>query len=131
VIFSPRSGGLVDYDDDEDDENYRPPSRNKPEASEEYEGTMESLRLKRKLSKVEILQMPKLSKNSKSKDRVFAALCSTLSQAVLPRKKPLVNFITVPCIEDNQEKEQHVSGSCYENNNASAEVNHIERNCCM
>ncbi|ESW10978.1 hypothetical protein PHAVU_009G255000 [Phaseolus vulgaris] len=125
--LSPRSGGLVDYDDDEDDENYRPPSRNKPEASEEYEGTMESLRLKRKLSKVEILQMPKLSKNSKSKDRVFAALCSTLSQAVLPRKKPLVNFITVPCIEDNQEKEQHVSGSCYENNNASAEVNHIEK----
>ncbi|XP_017409810.1 uncharacterized protein LOC108322293 isoform X2 [Vigna angularis] len=125
--LSPRSGGLVDYDYDEDDEDYRPPPRNNPEASEEYEETMESLRLKRKLTKVEILQMPKLSKTSKSKDRVFAALCSTLSQAVLPRKKPLVNFITVPCIEDNQEKEQHVSGSCCENSSVSAELNHLEK----
>ncbi|XP_014499046.1 serine/threonine-protein phosphatase 4 regulatory subunit 3 [Vigna radiata var. radiata] len=125
--LSPRSGGLVDYDYDEDDEDYRPPPRNNPEASEEYEGTMESLRLKRKLTKVEILQMPKLSKTSKSKDRVFAALCSTLSQAVLPRKKPLVNFITIPCIEDNQEKEQHVSGSCCENSSVSAELNHLEK----
>ncbi|QCE13337.1 Armadillo-type fold [Vigna unguiculata] len=124
--LSPRSGGLVDYDYDEDDEDYWPPPRNKPEASEEYEGTMESLRLKRKLTKVEILQMPKLSKTSKSKDRVLAALCSTLGQAVLPRNKPLVNFITVPCIEDNQEKE-HVSGSCCENSNASAEVNLLEK----
>ncbi|XP_047167881.1 serine/threonine-protein phosphatase 4 regulatory subunit 3-like isoform X2 [Vigna umbellata] len=126
--LSPRSGGLVDYDYDEDDEDYRPPPRNNPEASEEYEETMDSLRLKRKLTKVEILQMPKLSKTSKSKDRVFAALCSTLSQAVLPRKKPLVNFITVPCIEDYQEKEQHVSGSCCENSSVSAdELNHLEK----
>ncbi|WVY96660.1 hypothetical protein V8G54_028811 [Vigna mungo] len=124
---NPKSGGLVDYDYDEDDEDYRPPPKNNPEASEEYEGTMKSLRLKRKLTKVEILQMPKLSKTSKSKDRVFSALCSTLSQAVLPRKKPLVNFITVPCIEDNQEKEQHVSGSCCENSSVSAELNHLEK----
>lgn len=30
---------------------------------------------------------PRLGKNSKSRDSVFAALCSTLSQAVLPSKK--------------------------------------------
>jgi len=43
VIFSPRSGGLVDYDEEEDEEDCRPSSRNKPETSEEYEATMKSI----------------------------------------------------------------------------------------
>ncbi|XWS53536.1 hypothetical protein CRYUN_Cryun10bG0009700 [Craigia yunnanensis] len=51
--LSPRSGGLVDYDDDEDDEDYRPPPRKQSETSEEDEGTIESLRLKRKLTSKE------------------------------------------------------------------------------
>ncbi|XP_042991229.1 serine/threonine-protein phosphatase 4 regulatory subunit 3-like isoform X3 [Carya illinoinensis] len=88
---SPRSGGLVDYDDDEDDEDYRPPPRKQPETSDEDEGTMESLRLKRKLASTdntpEVWKKQRIGKNSKSKDNVFAALCSTLSQAVLPSKK--------------------------------------------
>ncbi|KAG6664198.1 serine/threonine-protein phosphatase 4 regulatory subunit 3 isoform X1 [Carya illinoinensis] len=87
---SPRAGGLVDYDDDDDDEDYRPPPRKQPETSDEDEGTMESLRLKRKPAsadnKPEVSKMQRIGKNSKSKDGVFAALCSTLSQAVLPKK---------------------------------------------
>ncbi|XP_022723135.1 serine/threonine-protein phosphatase 4 regulatory subunit 3-like isoform X2 [Durio zibethinus] len=88
--LSPRSGGLVDYDDDEDDEDYRPPPRKQTETSEEDEGTMESLRLKRKLTKErepELAKKQRLCKSSKSRDSVFAVLCSTLSQAVLPSKK--------------------------------------------
>ncbi|RDX90921.1 Serine/threonine-protein phosphatase 4 regulatory subunit 3, partial [Mucuna pruriens] len=127
--LSPRSGGLVDYDDDEDDEDYRPPPRNKPEASEEDEGTMESLGRKRKLPSKEpdLAQKQKLSKNSKSKESIFAALCSTLSQAVLPGKKPSTNVHTGPCREDDQEKEPNVSRNCCENSNATPEANHVEK----
>lgn len=140
MIFSPRSGGLVDYDDDEDDEDYRPPPRKQPEASEEDEGAMESLRLKRKLpskdKEPELVQRQKLSKSSKSKDGVFASLCSTLSQAVLPGKKTAILIHTGPrTIEgrisssnDNQEKETNVSRSCSEN--TTAEVNHVEKKTC-
>ncbi|XVF38832.1 hypothetical protein REPUB_Repub20aG0136200 [Reevesia pubescens] len=89
--LSPRSGGLVDYDDDEDDEDYRPPPKKQSETSEEDEGSMESLRLKRKLiskeKEHELAKKQRLGKSSKSRDSVFAALCSTLSQAVLPSKK--------------------------------------------
>ncbi|CAL1397379.1 unnamed protein product [Linum trigynum] len=91
---SPRPGaGLVDYEDDEDDEDYRPPPRKQPETSEEDEGMMESLRLKRKLppskerDPAEVSKKQRLSKTSKTRDSVFAVLCSTLSQAVLPGKK--------------------------------------------
>eukprot|EP00256_Glycine_max_P055976 XP_014623392.1 serine/threonine-protein phosphatase 4 regulatory subunit 3A isoform X4 [Glycine max] len=124
--LSPRSGGLVDYDDD-DDEDYRPPPKKKPEASEEDEGTMESLSRKRKLPSKNPELAKKLSKNSKSKDSVFAALCSTLSQAVLPGKKPSINVHTDPCREDNKEKEPNVSRNCCENSNATAEANHVEK----
>ncbi|PKI78301.1 hypothetical protein CRG98_001359, partial [Punica granatum] len=86
----PRSGGLVDYDDDEDDEDYRPPPRKQPDAMDEDDGAMESLRLKRKPLKEKTPELGKkqrLNKSTKSKDSVFAALCSTLSQAVLPGKR--------------------------------------------
>ncbi|XP_028180302.1 serine/threonine-protein phosphatase 4 regulatory subunit 3-like isoform X3 [Glycine soja] len=122
--LSPRPGGLVDYDDDED-EDYRPPPK-RPEASEEDEGTMESLRQKRKLPSENPELAKKLSKNSKSKDSVFASLCSTLSQTVLPGKKPSVNVHTGPCREDNKE-ESNVSRNFCENSNATAEVNHVEK----
>lgn len=92
---SPRPGGLVDYEDDEDDEDYKPPPRNKPEKSTEDEGTLE-LRLKRKLSVSK--QESKMVKKQrlvggeipKSKENVFATLCSTPSQAVLPSKKTAI-----------------------------------------
>lgn len=87
--LSPRPGGLVDYEDDDDDEDYKPPPRNK---SEDDEGALE-FRLKRKLSsskqEPESVKKQRLGgKNPKSKENVFATLCSTLSQAVLPSKKP-------------------------------------------
>ncbi|MCI12105.1 serine/threonine protein phosphatase 4 regulatory subunit, partial [Trifolium medium] len=91
--LSPRSGGLVDYDDDEDDEDYKPPPRKQPETSEEDEGVMESLGMKRKLplkeKEMDLVHKQKMSKSSKSKD-VFAALCSTLSHAVLPGNKTAI-----------------------------------------
>ncbi|KAA3485643.1 serine/threonine-protein phosphatase 4 regulatory subunit 3 isoform X1 [Gossypium australe] len=90
--LSPRSGGLVDYEDDEDDEDYRPPPKKHTETSEDDEGTLETLRLKRKLISREhenevAYKKQRLGKSSKARDSVFAALCSTLSQAVLPSKK--------------------------------------------
>ncbi|GAB2294281.1 hypothetical protein Dimus_028493 [Dionaea muscipula] len=88
---SQRSSGLVDYDYDEDDEDYKPPPRRQSDASSDGdEETLESLSSKRKLRTKEESGTGKrlrLEKPSKPKDSVFAALCSTLSQAVLPNKK--------------------------------------------
>ncbi|RDY00208.1 Serine/threonine-protein phosphatase 4 regulatory subunit 3, partial [Mucuna pruriens] len=135
--LSPRS--LVDYDDDEDDEDYKPPPRKQPEASEEDDGIMESLRLKRKLPSKDkdplLVKKQKLSKNSKSKDSVFAALCSTLSQAVLPSKKTSISIHTsartvegrMGSSEDNQEDVQNISRSSSNNSNIAAEDNHVEK----
>ncbi|KAI4344802.1 hypothetical protein L6164_011991 [Bauhinia variegata] len=137
--LSPRSGGLVDYDDDEDDEDYRPPPRKQLEASEEDEGIMESLRVKRKLpskdKEPEFVKKQKLSKNSKSKDSVFAALCSTLSQAVLPGKKIAINVHGSPrtaegrtsSSEDSQEKAPNVSRIGSDNSSTSTEENPVEK----
>ncbi|XVF28229.1 hypothetical protein REPUB_Repub15cG0011500 [Reevesia pubescens] len=114
---SPRSGGLVDYEDDEDDEDYKPPPRKQTETSEEDEGTMESLRLKRKLTpkekEPELVKKQCLGKSSKSRDSVFAALCSTLSQAVLPSKKTA--------------NAMHLSTRSAEGNKSSGEENHQEK----
>lgn len=88
--LSSKPGGLVDYDDDEDDEDYKPPPRRQTEASDGDEGTLESLSVKRKVTAKEepgLVKKQRLDKNSKSKESVFAALCSTLSQTVLPNKK--------------------------------------------
>ncbi|KAG4157367.1 hypothetical protein ERO13_D02G058450v2 [Gossypium hirsutum] len=78
--LSPRSGGLVDYEDDEDDEDYKPPPKKHTETSEDDEGTLETLRLKRKLISRE-------HENEVAYKKQRLALCSTLSQAVLPSKK--------------------------------------------
>ncbi|XVE82246.1 hypothetical protein DITRI_Ditri15bG0132600 [Diplodiscus trichospermus] len=143
--LSPRSGGLVDYDDDEDDEDYRPPPRKQTETSDEDEGTMESLRLKRKLTskenEPELAKKPHLGKSSKSRESVFAALCSTLSQAVLPGKKAAnAMHISTRSAEMNKGgvgEENHLekeSGSPRSSDNSSSEDdNHREkdplRNC--
>ncbi|KAE8698226.1 Serine/threonine-protein phosphatase 4 regulatory subunit 3 isoform 2 [Hibiscus syriacus] len=108
-----RSGGLVDYDDEED---YKPPPpRKQIETSEEDEGTMESLRLKRKPNpkEQEFVKKQRLGKSSKSKGSVFAALCSTLSQAVLPSKKTA--------------NAMNVSTQSAEGNKDSDEENHLEK----
>ncbi|XP_034214568.1 serine/threonine-protein phosphatase 4 regulatory subunit 3 isoform X3 [Prunus dulcis] len=144
---SPRSVGLVDYDDDEDDEDYKPPPRKHPETSDEDEGTMESLRLKRKLAskdrEPELAKRQRLGKNSKPKESVFAALCTTLSQAVLPNKKTASNMHTTHTADGisnsgegkNQENEHAVSRSCADSNNSEDEDNRekepaTSRGCC-
>lgn len=145
MIFSRRS--LVDYEDDEDDEDYKPPPRKQKEASEEDEGILESLRLKRKLpskdKEPEAAKKQKLTKNSKSKESVFAALCSTLSQAVLPSKKSAINIRKddhtvegdnqtvegrMSSSEDNQEDRQNDSRSSSDDSNiGGAEDNHEQK----
>ncbi|KAL7594881.1 hypothetical protein Lser_V15G31349 [Lactuca serriola] len=104
---SPRPGGLVDYedDDDDDDEDYKPPPKTKPEKTQEDEGSLEfQFRLKRKISKQEQPDSVKkrlLTKNPmKSKESVFATLCSTLSQAVLPSKNTPNTYTS----QDNKDK---------------------------
>lgn len=80
----------MDYDDDEDDEDYKPPPRRQTDASDGDEGTLEALSVKRKIANKEeagLVKKQRLDKISKSKESVFAALCSTLSQTVLPNKK--------------------------------------------
>lgn len=99
TLCSSRAGGLVDYDDDEDDEDYKPPPRKQSEVSEEDEGMVESFRLKRKLAskeEPELVKRQRISRNSKSKDSVFASLCSTLTHAVLPNKKTASTVHIVP-----------------------------------
>ncbi|KAF2308271.1 hypothetical protein GH714_039880 [Hevea brasiliensis] len=105
-----RSGGLVDYDDDEDDEDYRPPPKKQLETLEEDEGTMESLKLKRKL--------PSREKEAE------------------PVKKQRLTDTNKGLDEDNdQEKEPAVSRNCCDNSSNSGEENHREmepaasRNC--
>lgn len=113
ILSSSRAGGLVDYDDDEDDEDYKPPPRKQSEVSEEDEKTVESLRLKRKLSsreEPEMIKRQRLSRHSKSsKDGVFAALCTTLSQAVLPSKKTASAVHIVPCSPNSTKSSYEVN----------------------
>ncbi|KAB1213860.1 Serine/threonine-protein phosphatase 4 regulatory subunit 3 [Morella rubra] len=137
--LSPSSGGLVDYEDDEDDEDYRPPPRKQPETSDEDEGTIESLRLKRKSvstdNKPEVSKKQRIGKNSKSKDSVFAALCSTLSQAVLPSKKTASTVQATACTVDKNQssgEENHVENkpdtdSCGPDNSTTSDDNHEEK----
>uniref|UniRef100_A0A2P2MU23 Serine/threonine-protein phosphatase 4 regulatory subunit 3 isoform X1 n=1 Tax=Rhizophora mucronata TaxID=61149 RepID=A0A2P2MU23_RHIMU len=134
VAASPRSGGLVDYDDDEDDEDYRPPPKKQPEMSEDDEETMESLRLKRKQpmkgKEPEPTKKQRLSKNPKSRESVFAALCSTLSQAVLPGKKSVStkNDVSNGSGEGiHQEKGPIICSNCPDDSGSSVEKNHGEK----
>ncbi|CAL0325418.1 unnamed protein product [Lupinus luteus] len=135
VAASYSNSRMVDYDDDED---YRPPPKKLPESSEE--GTMESPRQKRKLPSKdkgpELVKKQKLSTNSRFKDSVFSALCSSSSQAMLPDKKTATNIHTgvqtvegkMSSNEDNQDERSNVSRSCSHNNSSKvAEDNHVEK----
>lgn len=96
---SSRACRPVDRAGNEDGEDYNPPPRKRSGESEENKGTAGPFRLKRKfLSKEEPGQYKRqrLCINPKSKDSVFAALCSTLSQVVLPSKKIASSMHTVP-----------------------------------
>ncbi|KAA8527388.1 hypothetical protein F0562_034897 [Nyssa sinensis] len=133
-----RSGGLVDYDDDEDDEDYKPPPR-KSEISDGDEGTVESFRLKRKLASKqdpELIKQQRLVKNSMSNESVFAALHSTLNQAVLPSKKAASAVHIVPCSpdsnkssdEENLQEKGHAASISFSDNSSSSsnEENHTD-----
>ncbi|XP_022138259.1 serine/threonine-protein phosphatase 4 regulatory subunit 3-like isoform X2 [Momordica charantia] len=136
---SPRSGGLVDYDDDDDDEDYKPPQRKQPDTSDEDNEMMEALRKKRKLAPQEEPEMAKkqqLVKKHKPKDGVFASLCSTLSQAVLPGKKTMNASHTSPCTsyenkssaEENHKTDPAISSSSSDSSNCNSdEENHREK----
>ncbi|XP_059646798.1 uncharacterized protein LOC132293356 isoform X2 [Cornus florida] len=136
--LSARSGGLVDYDDDEDDEDYKPPPRKQLEPFGGDEGTVESLKLKRKLlskEEPERVKKQRLGKSTKSKESVFAALCSTLSQAVLPCKKTASAVHIFPrCPDSNKSsddvkhpEERHTASISYSDNSSSSdEENHTD-----
>ncbi|PPR93819.1 hypothetical protein GOBAR_AA26851 [Gossypium barbadense] len=131
----PRSGGLVDYDDD--DEDYRPPPRKQTENSEDDEGSMESLGLKRKLTPKEkepgLAKKQRLGKSSKPRDSVFAALCSTLSQAVLPSKKTAnAMHLSTQSGEENHIEKESGSPRSYDNkspNEGNLRGKESPRNC--
>ncbi|KAL6990056.1 hypothetical protein U1Q18_015805 [Sarracenia purpurea var. burkii] len=117
--LSSKSGRLVDYDFDEEDEDYKPPPKKHSEISDGDDGIIESFRLKRKLAQKEepeLIKKQRIGKNSKSKhNNVFAALCSTLSQAVLPGKKTASTTMRI------------VPGSP-DSRNSSVEENHTDNN---
>lgn len=98
MLCSSRACRPGDHADNEDDEGYKPPPRKCSEESEGKEGAAERFRLKRKFSSEEPrhFKRQRLCINPKSKDSVFAALCSTLSQVVLPNKKIASSVHTVP-----------------------------------
>ncbi|KAL2229693.1 UNVERIFIED_CONTAM: Serine/threonine-protein phosphatase 4 regulatory subunit 3 [Sesamum indicum] len=101
---SPRAGGLVDYDDDEDDEDYRPPPKKLTDISDEDEGLAE-FPLKRKLVSKEEPEPKRLHRSPKGlkpREGVFAALCSTLSEAVLPGKRVGTASLNMPPSNVNQ-----------------------------
>ncbi|KAL9269392.1 Serine/threonine-protein phosphatase 4 regulatory subunit 3B-like protein [Drosera capensis] len=113
--LSSRGGGLVDYDDDDDDEDYKPPPRRQSDVSDDDEETLESLSLKRKLMAKEepgLLKKQRFDKHSKSKE-VFASLCSTLSQKILPNKKAasaISNIVRARDDKSSSDKENHQEG---------------------
>ncbi|KAI3469305.1 hypothetical protein Pfo_025968 [Paulownia fortunei] len=128
---SPRSGGLVDYDDDEDDEDYRPPPKKMTDVSDEDEGLAE-FRLKRKLVSKEEPEPKRLQRSNKGlkpREGVFAALCSTLSEAVLPSKKVATAALNIPLLNVNQnpiEQNPKEKGSVGSSENAEME-NHTDK----
>uniref|UniRef100_A0A7N0TJV5 Serine/threonine-protein phosphatase 4 regulatory subunit 3-like central domain-containing protein n=1 Tax=Kalanchoe fedtschenkoi TaxID=63787 RepID=A0A7N0TJV5_KALFE len=143
-LLSTKPGRLVDYDD-EDDEDYRPPPRKQPETSEADDNIVESIRLKRKLLSVEkgpvLAKKQRMGKNTRSKDSVFAALCSTLSHAVLPSKKTPNTVQIVLNIEKkggNQKHEiKHQEGesangkTAPDDNRRLSMENHTEKELCV
>lgn len=87
----PRSGGLVDYDDDEDDEDYNPPSR-KPGSSTDGDETADSSRKSKRKSpdsKREVSELTKRQRLGQQPDDGKAAIvapCTTCNHSDLPSK---------------------------------------------
>ncbi|XP_071721154.1 uncharacterized protein [Rutidosis leptorrhynchoides] len=123
---SSRPGGLVDYEDDEDDEDYKPPPKKHLEKSEDIEESLE-FRLKRKLlaakDESNLVKKHKLSTTTpKSKESLFATLCSTLSHASLPVMKSTIGT------HEKNETSHEENGSVHrpENSNHKSETGHEE-----
>ncbi|XP_015167825.1 serine/threonine-protein phosphatase 4 regulatory subunit 3 isoform X2 [Solanum tuberosum] len=133
---SDRSGGVVDSGDDDNDEDYKPPPKKQSDNSDE-DGA-DSFPLKRKVAPKEDPEpkrLQRVAKGSKSRDSVFAALCSTLSQAVLPSKtteSPADNGSAAPGSPQSDENKRSVEanhdeeGSLSDNGNADFE-NHANK----
>ncbi|KAJ6768538.1 hypothetical protein OIU74_022235 [Salix koriyanagi] len=135
--LSSRSGGLVDYDDDDDDDEYRPPPKKQLETPEEDEGTNESLRMKRKLpskdKEPDLVKKQQLGKHSKPKESAYAALCSTLSHAILPCTKAATAMHITPLdenkgpVEESHKENDPVISRSSDYNSNSGEENHREK----
>ncbi|KAF9674254.1 hypothetical protein SADUNF_Sadunf10G0108300 [Salix dunnii] len=115
----------------------RPPPKKQQETPEE-EGNIESLGMKRKLlskdKEPELVKKRRLGKQSKAREGVFAALCSTLSHAVLPSKKAATAVHATPedgnegsIKESHQENDPDILRTCSDNKSASGEENHKEK----
>ncbi|PIA61129.1 hypothetical protein AQUCO_00300565v1 [Aquilegia coerulea] len=86
--------GLVDYDDDEEDEDYIPPSQSKPESSPSSEAEDTAEKSKRKSSNAEenVLRKKRRLEKTLSEDTVVPATsCSTCSLAVSPSKELIIS----------------------------------------
>ncbi|XP_023514070.1 serine/threonine-protein phosphatase 4 regulatory subunit 3A-like isoform X1 [Cucurbita pepo subsp. pepo] len=142
--YPPRSpqpgGGLVDYDDEEDDENYRPPPRKQSETVDEDEGSLHTLRLKRrpvhKDKESEKAKKLRLGRNPKMSNGVFAALCSTLSHTVLPDKVTAISQQPKPHLidpnncsdhESPKGQDQNALRTATDSNSSLDEENHTEK----
>ncbi|XP_060197554.1 uncharacterized protein LOC132626638 isoform X3 [Lycium barbarum] len=127
---SVRSGEVVDYEDDDDDEDYKPPPKKQSEIPDE-DGA-DSFPLKRKVAPKEDPEpkrLQRVAKDSKSRDSVFAALCSTLSQAVLPSKNTESPAPGSPCSDENKksvEVKHDEEGSLSDNGSADLD-NHANK----
>ena len=92
--------------------------------------------MKRKLlskdKEPELVKKRRLGKQSKAREGVFAALCSTLSHAVLPSKKAEVNATPEDgnegsIEESHQENDPDILRTCSDNNSTSGEENIKEK----
>ncbi|XP_019054595.1 PREDICTED: serine/threonine-protein phosphatase 4 regulatory subunit 3-like isoform X2 [Nelumbo nucifera] len=123
-LLRPGSGRLVDYDDDDEEEDYNPPSRIKIETSTcETRTADSSLRSKRKFiskEEIELTKNPRVDR--KLKDSDTAAASATLNHASLPRNKVTTTIhVTARTSEGNDsssdeetnvDKEHAVPRSC-------------------
>ncbi|KAK9724199.1 hypothetical protein RND81_05G055100 [Saponaria officinalis] len=134
-ISSSKAVGLVDYDDDDD--NYKPPPKRQTDPSDEDEGTLENLSMKRKLALKEVpglLRKRRVEKALKTKKSVFSVLCSTLSQTVIPNEKTArVIAKTLGKTSDQDKKAEDCTNSddrnCSLPDENSGEENVTSQNC--
>ncbi|KAH6808627.1 binding protein [Perilla frutescens var. frutescens] len=117
---SPRSGGLVDYADDEDDEDYRPPPKKTTDVSDENEGLAE-FPLKRKLAPKEETEGAKRLQLSPKGLKPRAAFCPTLKEGGLPSKKLATGNNPPPSANQNSVVPNLEKGLTGSSKNAEAE----------